>query len=192
MTQWTVFTRRTDDPKLTWLELQLTEAGIPHRRNGESWHAPILEVPADQLDAAWAILDPVDDIPDDDPMFDGTSDDTCATCGAWLTGGEYGEPRRCPFWPHREPCIDCGGLNTSTGTCEDCERRESQEWACPNDTGGDCLCANPTDGCCALSNAPCPVDEPGVGHLLIPVAAIMTSDDALARFPMLRKAASNG
>lgn len=66
---WVRFTRRTNDPKLAWLQAQLAQAGIPSRRNGESWHAPILEVPEDKLDAAWAILDPVDDIPDDNFMF---------------------------------------------------------------------------------------------------------------------------
>lgn len=44
-------------------------AGIDSRRNGESFHAPILEVPEASLDLAWEILDPVDDVADDDPMF---------------------------------------------------------------------------------------------------------------------------
>lgn len=69
MTTFTTFTRRTDDPKLRWLELKLKEAGIRHRRRGESWHAPILEVEAAKEDEAWGILDPVDDIPDDDPRW---------------------------------------------------------------------------------------------------------------------------
>lgn len=56
-----------------------------------------------------------------------TEDDACTTCGAMLTGGEYGEPRRCPNGPHPEPCIDCGGYNTATGTCEDCYRRDMGE-----------------------------------------------------------------
>jgi hypothetical protein len=66
---WEQFTKRTNEPKLSWLEGQLTAHGIPHRRNGESFHAPILEVPPDHLPAAWAILTPVDDVPDDDPRF---------------------------------------------------------------------------------------------------------------------------
>lgn len=66
---WITFTRRTDDPKLAWLERRLDAAGIEHRRNGESFHAPILEVPVEKYDAAWAILTPVDDIEDDDPRF---------------------------------------------------------------------------------------------------------------------------
>jgi hypothetical protein len=69
MSKWTTFTRRTEDPKLSWLERQLSEAGIKSQRNGESSHAPILEVPAESLDQAWEILDPVDDVPDDDPRF---------------------------------------------------------------------------------------------------------------------------
>lgn len=72
-------TRRTDDPKLRHIEGQLTRLGIPHRRVGYSFHAPILQVPADRLAKAEAILEasmwvdgkwvPYDDIPDDHPMF---------------------------------------------------------------------------------------------------------------------------
>ena len=69
--QWRVFTRRTDEPKLTYIEHMLDTHGIPHRRNGESWHAPITEVPLDRFDEAWELLDPIDDIEDDDPMFSG-------------------------------------------------------------------------------------------------------------------------
>jgi len=68
--KWTQFTKRTDDPKLAWLERQLTSAGIPHQRNGSSWHAPILEVAANKLDAAWAILTPrLDNMRDDAKRF---------------------------------------------------------------------------------------------------------------------------
>lgn len=67
--RWERFTKRTEDPKLSWLERRLTEAGIPHRRNGASWHAPILEVAAERLDDAWEILTPVDDVDDDDPRW---------------------------------------------------------------------------------------------------------------------------
>lgn len=76
-TQFVTFTRRTDDPKLAYLESRLTEAEIPHQRNGSSFHAPILEVPEDRLEAAWAILGEnmdgtrLDDIEDDNPMFAG-------------------------------------------------------------------------------------------------------------------------
>ena len=64
-----MFTKRTEDPKLKWIEHQLTEAGIPHKRDGWSFHGPILSVPEDRLADADAILAPVDDIPDDDPMW---------------------------------------------------------------------------------------------------------------------------
>jgi hypothetical protein len=66
---WTQFTKRTNDPKLAALEAMLRRAGIPYRRHGKSFHAPILQVPADVLDEAWKILDPIDDIPDDDPRW---------------------------------------------------------------------------------------------------------------------------
>lgn len=76
---WIEFTRRTDDPKLAYLEVRLTEAGIPHRRNGSSFHAPIMEVPEEREDEAYAILMEdvdvdddlvlMDDIPDDDTLF---------------------------------------------------------------------------------------------------------------------------
>lgn len=78
--KWETFTRRTEDPKLKYLEFRLDKMGIPHRRNGASCHAPILEVPEDQLEAAWTLLSEevdngdgtatrLDDIEDDDPMF---------------------------------------------------------------------------------------------------------------------------
>lgn len=67
---WERFTKRTDGLKLVWLERRLDDRGIPHRRNGESWHAPITEVAADRLEEAEAILAPVDDDDDDDPKFE--------------------------------------------------------------------------------------------------------------------------
>lgn len=72
--KWVTFTRRTEDPKLSWLESQLSSAGILNRRKGHSFHAPILEVPSDELEHAWEILTPVDDIPDDDPRWEVASD----------------------------------------------------------------------------------------------------------------------
>jgi len=68
---WAVFTRRTNLPKLGWLMRQLQEAGIPHRLHGLSFHAPILWVRKADEDRAWAILSPVDDMPDDDDNFKG-------------------------------------------------------------------------------------------------------------------------
>ena len=69
---WVTICRRTNDPKLAWLERQFDDHKnpIPHRRNGESWHAPILEVPEDRYIDAQDILHPVDDIDDDDPRWE--------------------------------------------------------------------------------------------------------------------------
>lgn len=75
--KYVMFTKRTEDPKLAYIEHRLTEAGIPHRRNGHSFHAPILEVSKDREDDAWAILRErrgrykLDDIRDDHPSFRG-------------------------------------------------------------------------------------------------------------------------
>jgi hypothetical protein len=75
MKNWVMFTKRTEDPKLAYLEAMLDRQAIPHRRNGESWHAPILEVPENRLDEAWALLSvkigkrTFDDIPDDARIF---------------------------------------------------------------------------------------------------------------------------
>lgn len=66
---WAIFTKRTNSPKLDWLERRLDEAGILHERGGDSFHAPLLYVEAARLQAAFHILSPVDDIEDDDPMF---------------------------------------------------------------------------------------------------------------------------
>lgn len=67
--QWVKLTKRTDGMKLQWLRNQLNAAGIDNRMEGESWHAPILEVRENDLDRAWAILGPVDDVDDDDVQF---------------------------------------------------------------------------------------------------------------------------
>ena len=72
---WTLFTKRTNDPKLSYIEYRLDELGVPHRRNGESFHAPILEVPEEYLKVAWKLLDErhgryrLDDVRDDHPKF---------------------------------------------------------------------------------------------------------------------------
>lgn len=67
--QYVPFTRRTNQPKLGWLMDQLQHRGIASKIDGESFHAPILKVARKDLDAANAILDPVDDVPDDDLQF---------------------------------------------------------------------------------------------------------------------------
>lgn len=77
-TIWETFCRRTEDPKLAFIERELTKRGIPHRRNGRSFHAPILEVPTERSDEAWDMLSEdmfgdgrcFDDIEDDDPVFE--------------------------------------------------------------------------------------------------------------------------
>lgn len=66
---WVLFTKRTHDPKLAWLQERLTEAGIANKRDGYSFHGPILLVDAAKEVAAWDILTPVDDVDDDDTRF---------------------------------------------------------------------------------------------------------------------------
>jgi hypothetical protein len=83
---WKMFTKRTEDPKLAWLESKLGTSGIAHRRNGFSFHAPIMEVPEERLQDAHRILAPVDDIPDDDPVF--VDDAGGCSCGPASDGGE--------------------------------------------------------------------------------------------------------
>lgn len=71
MNDWTTIFRRTNDPKLGWLERLFEKNGIPSRRNGESFHAPILEVPTEHEEAAWDLLShELDELADDDPMFE--------------------------------------------------------------------------------------------------------------------------
>src|SRR5436853_4238145 len=53
---WVLFCKRTQDPKLAWIERELDKIGIPHRREGESSHAPILQVAEDREVEAEAIL----------------------------------------------------------------------------------------------------------------------------------------
>jgi hypothetical protein len=65
------FTKRTNKPKLNWLICQLDKAGIDNRLNGESFHAPILDVDESRFDDAMDILGPVDDVADDDEQFQG-------------------------------------------------------------------------------------------------------------------------
>lgn len=75
---WVTFCRRTEDPKLAWIERELDRRGIAHRRNGHSFHAPILQVPEEHYDACWQMLGEdvfgdgqmLDEIPDDDPVFE--------------------------------------------------------------------------------------------------------------------------
>jgi len=80
--KWVMVCKRTNDPKLAWIERRCKEMGIPTRRNGESFHAPILEVPEefesqfdDWLQSPFdggeknGRTETIDDIEDDDPTF---------------------------------------------------------------------------------------------------------------------------
>ena len=66
---WTIFCKRTEDPKLAYIESMLDAHCIPHRRHGDSFHAPILQVPAPCLDDAMTLLKPIDEVRDDHPRF---------------------------------------------------------------------------------------------------------------------------
>lgn len=66
---WVCLCKRTNDPKLAYIEYLLDNAGITSRRNGESFHAPILEVDARYTDDAWGLLEPIDDVDDVDERF---------------------------------------------------------------------------------------------------------------------------
>jgi len=74
-TFWTTAFRRTNFPKLEYLIQRLKDAGVPCRLNGESAHAPILEVPEECADTAWDLLSEkfgdltLDDAEDDHPHF---------------------------------------------------------------------------------------------------------------------------
>ena len=60
-----ILTAVTDDPKLGALEEMLVRKGIPSKREGMSFHIPILKVPKDDLKSAMEILDPIKSVPDD-------------------------------------------------------------------------------------------------------------------------------
>ena len=122
------FTRRTDDPKLAWLEHQLSEAGIMHLRRGESVHAPIMCVEKARLSEAQAILDQVvihkgmptriDDLPDNDSIFygfdvsgmDPSEFDLDEVRGKFKPFDDLGELEGEGFDPARD-----GWVNKSTG-----------------------------------------------------------------------------
>ena len=57
---WVLFTKRTNDPKLSWIESELKKSGIPYKRDGHSFHAPILKVREPFIWKAWNILEDVD------------------------------------------------------------------------------------------------------------------------------------
>jgi hypothetical protein len=66
---WKLFTKRTNEPKLSWIINECREQGIRIEQVGESYHAPITYVHPDDEDAAWKILTPIDNVPDDDEFF---------------------------------------------------------------------------------------------------------------------------
>lgn len=66
-----LFTKRTNHPKLAWLVQECRKAGLRVCVRGRSFHAPISWVHPEDEAAAWEILTPIDDIPDDDPRFAG-------------------------------------------------------------------------------------------------------------------------
>jgi hypothetical protein len=67
--EWVMLCKRTEDPKLGWLENRFAADGIRTQRFGSSWHAPILWVHRDDHDRAWSILGPIDNMPDNHKMF---------------------------------------------------------------------------------------------------------------------------
>jgi hypothetical protein len=74
--KWTQFTKRTNYPKLGYIIKRLKDKRIACRFNGESWHAPILDVDDSKFKEALAILGErhynkftLDDARDDHPKF---------------------------------------------------------------------------------------------------------------------------
>jgi len=73
--RWVLFCKRTEDPKLSWIERELDKLGIPHTRDGHSFHGPCLYVPEEQEELADSILSRrcgrwrIDDIRDDHPRW---------------------------------------------------------------------------------------------------------------------------
>jgi hypothetical protein len=111
---WTCLCKRTEDPKLHYIEMVLAQRGVQSRRNGDSWHAPILEVPEADHETAWALLGlqarrdlglpvrygvTIDDVPDDHACFALYADDPIpctevAPCGRCAECSEHADPVR--------------------------------------------------------------------------------------------------
>jgi hypothetical protein len=68
--KWVLLTKRTDSPKLDWLLHACRAAGLRVVRSGRSFHAPCTYVHRDDYSTAWAILSPMDDLPDNSPRFE--------------------------------------------------------------------------------------------------------------------------
>ncbi len=68
--EYKILTKRTANPKLGWLMRKCKDAGLRVFIEGKRMFGePISWVHRDDFDKAWAILDPVDDVPDDDDRF---------------------------------------------------------------------------------------------------------------------------
>ncbi|CAM6053495.1 unnamed protein product [Sphagnum tenellum] len=74
--EWVTFCKRTEDPKLAWIEHQLDLLGLPHKRDGSSFHAShVLKVLASDEEQANTVLMrrigryTVDDVRDDHPRW---------------------------------------------------------------------------------------------------------------------------
>lgn len=65
--RWAMLTKKTNGPKLRWLEYRLEDEGIPWRK--EPGDTPILSVPFEKVEAAWEILEPVDEVPNEDSRW---------------------------------------------------------------------------------------------------------------------------
>ena len=123
--KWVQFTKRTEDPKLAYIERLLTKEGISHKREGQSFHGPIVLVPEDQLGAAEEILMlmarkvlllPVhhgvtlDDVPDDHRCFyaDGKT-----------PGAMFEECEAHWLYKPSDWIMPCGG-DDPCGECQEC------------------------------------------------------------------------
>ena len=67
--EWEQFTKRTNNPKLSWVLSKCKSAGLRVLLDGKSFHAPISYVHRDDYKKAWDILGPIDNTPDDSPKF---------------------------------------------------------------------------------------------------------------------------
>ena len=69
MNKYVLFTKRTNHPKLGYVLRKCKDAGLRVKKSGKSFHAPCSWVHPEDEEAAWAILSPIDNIADGDPMF---------------------------------------------------------------------------------------------------------------------------
>lgn len=69
MNGWMTLCSRVNDPKLAYIEKELQNQKIEHRRHGQSWHGPVLQVKAKCLDQARLSVNALNGMGDDNPMF---------------------------------------------------------------------------------------------------------------------------